>query len=129
MADRRMLRYLLSRQRHACSRDELLEAFWPDVAPDVARNRLQAAVSGLRRTLRETTDLHVIEYADGGYRLNPELRVDTDVEHFKQDLSAARRAERGGDLKAALAGYREAVDRYRGDFASDAPRAVDPAAP
>jgi DNA-binding SARP family transcriptional activator len=44
----------------------LLDAFWPDVAPDVARNRLQAAVSGLRRTLRETTDLHVIEYADGG---------------------------------------------------------------
>jgi DNA-binding SARP family transcriptional activator len=71
----------------------------------------------------------VIEYADGGYRLNPELRVDTDVEHFKQDLSAARRAERGGDLKAALAGYWEAVDRYRGDFASDAPQAVDPAAP
>jgi DNA-binding winged helix-turn-helix (wHTH) protein len=35
MADRRMLRYLLSRQRHVCSRDELLDAFWPDVAPDL----------------------------------------------------------------------------------------------
>ena len=78
MTDRRVLRYLLSRQRHACPRDELLDAFWPDVAPDVARNRLQAAVSGLRRTMRETTDLHVIECAYGGYRLNPELRVDTD---------------------------------------------------
>lgn len=116
-----VLRYLLSRRGHTCTRDELLDAFWPDVGPDVARNRLLVAVSGLRRTLREITNLQVIEYANGGYRLDPELRVDVDVEHFEQDLSAARRAERGGDLKAALAGYRETVDRYRGDFASDAP--------
>jgi DNA-binding SARP family transcriptional activator len=96
MAGRRVLRYPLSRQRHACSRDELLDAFWPDVAPDGARNRLQVAVSGLRRTLRETTDLHVIEYADGGYRLNPELGVDTDVEHLEQGFVGCppRRARR-----------------------------------
>jgi DNA-binding SARP family transcriptional activator len=77
----------------------LLDAFWPDVAPDVARNRLQAAVSGLRRTLRETTDLHVIEYADGGYRLNPELRVDTDVEALRSSicrLPPRRRLSGGG---------------------------------
>jgi DNA-binding SARP family transcriptional activator len=51
---------LLCRRRHTYSRDELLDAFWPDIAPDVARNRLQIAISGLRRTLREVTNLHVI---------------------------------------------------------------------
>lgn len=71
---RSVLRYLLSRRRHTCSRDELLAVFWPDVAPGAVRNRLQVAVSGLRRTLREVTNLHVIEYAEGGYRINPGLR-------------------------------------------------------
>lgn len=40
-----VLRFLLSRPQHRCSRDELLAEFWPDVAPEVARNRLQVAVS------------------------------------------------------------------------------------
>ncbi len=116
-----VLRYLLSRRRHTCSRDELLEAFWPGVAPDAARNRLQVAVSGLRRALREVTNLHVIEYAEGGYRINPEIRVDVDVERFEKTLSTARRAEQSGDLDRALIAYREALELYRGDFASDAP--------
>ncbi len=116
-----VLRYLLSRRRHTCSRDELLDAFWPEVAPDVARNRLQVAVSGLRKALREVTSLHVIEYAEGGYRINPELRVDVDVERFEKALSAARSAERCGDLDRALIAYRDAMELYRGDFASDAP--------
>lgn len=116
-----VLRYLLSRRRHACARDELLEAFWPGVAPDAARNRLQVAVSGLRRALREVTNLHVIEYAEGGYRINPELRVEVDVECFEKMLSTARRAERSGDLDRALTAYREATELYRGDFASDVP--------
>jgi DNA-binding SARP family transcriptional activator len=116
-----VLRYLLSKGRHTCSRDELLEAFWPGVVPGAARNRLQVAVSGLRRALREVTNLHVIEYAEGGYRINPELRVDVDVERFEKTLSTAHRVERSGDLDGALVAYREAMELYRGDFASDAP--------
>jgi len=116
-----VLRYLLSRRRHACSRDELLEEFWPDVTPAAARNRLQVAVSGLRRVLGEVTNLHVIEYADGGYRINPELRVSVDAERFEEALSRARDAERSGDPDGALVAYGEAIGLYRGDFASDAP--------
>jgi DNA-binding SARP family transcriptional activator len=116
-----VLRYLLSRRRHTCSRDELLEEFWPDVVPGAARNRLQVAVSGLRRALREVTNLHVIEYAEGSYRINPELSVHVDVKRFEETLLAARWAERSGDPDSALIGYREAIELYRGDFASDAP--------
>ncbi len=116
-----VLRYLLSRRRHACPRDELLAEFWPDVAPPAARNRLQVAVSGVRRALLEVTNLYVIEYADGGYRLNPELQVETDVGRFEAALSKARSAERSGDASVALAAYQEAIGYYRGDFASDAP--------
>ena len=116
-----VLRFLLSRPHHRCSRDELLAEFWPEVAPEAARNRLQVAVSGLRRTLLEVTRLQVIEYADGGYRINPELLVEVDVERFEGALSAARRAERSGTQESALPLYREAAELYRGDFASDAP--------
>ena len=116
-----VMRYLLSRRRHACPRDELLAEFWPDVAPSVARNRLQVAVSGVRRALLDVTNLHVIEYADGGYQINPELRVETDVGRFEAALSAARSAERAGDPPGALAAYRDAIGHYRGDFASDSP--------
>jgi DNA-binding SARP family transcriptional activator len=116
-----VLRYLLARPSHACSRDELLAEFWPEVAPEVARNRLQVAVSALRRALAEITRLPVIEYAAGGYRLNPELLVAVDVERFEEALASARAAERAGDAEAALVAYAKAVELYRGDFAADAP--------
>jgi DNA-binding SARP family transcriptional activator len=79
------------------------------------------AVSGLRRTLQGVPHLHVIEYVHGSYRINPELHVDVDVERFDQALTAARVAERSGAADRALAAYRDAIELYGGDFASDAP--------
>lgn len=117
-----VLRYLLSRRDHACSRDELLEEYWPSVpAGAAARNRLQVAISGLRRAFSDVTALNVVEYADGGYRINQELRVEVDVELFEQALCAAGAAERSGDREKARSTYHEAVALYRGDFAADAP--------
>jgi DNA-binding SARP family transcriptional activator len=116
-----VLRYLLARRQHACSRDELLEEFWPGVPACAARNRLQVAVSGLRRALRDVTALNVVEYADGGYRINQELRVEVDVELFERGLRAAGAAERSGDREEARKTYHDAVALYRGDFAADAP--------
>lgn len=114
-----VLRFLLARPRYACSRDQLIEEFWPDVGAGPARNRLQVAISGLRQGLRAITDLQVIEYAEGGYRIVPTLRVSVDVEQFEAALRvAAARADR---RDPALAAYREAVELYRGDFAADAP--------
>jgi DNA-binding SARP family transcriptional activator len=116
-----VLRYLLYRRRHACARDELLEEFWPDVPNAAARNRLQVAVSGLRRAFLDATALNIVEYADGGYRINPEFLVEVDAESFVQALRAAAAAERANDREAAKTAYREAFALYRGDFAADAP--------
>jgi DNA-binding SARP family transcriptional activator len=79
------------------------------------------AVSGVRRALLEVTNLYVIEYAEGGYRINPKLCVKTDVNRFEAALSTARDAEHAGDTQGALVAYQEAIGYYRGDFASDAP--------
>ena len=116
-----VLRYLLSRRQHSCARDELLEEFWPDVPTPAARNRLQVAVSGLRRAFVDVTALNVVEYCDQGYRVNPELQIEIDVERFERQLRTAEAADRAGDRDVARTAYQQAITLYRGDFAADAP--------
>ena len=116
-----VLRFILFRRRHGCTRDELLEEFWPDVSGAAARNRLQVSISALRRAFLPVTPVNIVEYAAGGYRINPDLTVIVDVESFDRALRVASSAERRGDRDAARAAYRRAVGTYRGDFAADAP--------
>ncbi|TCC48931.1 hypothetical protein E0H75_20425 [Kribbella capetownensis] len=116
-----VLRYLLSRRNHSCSRDELLEEFWRDVPASAARNRLQVAVSGLRRAFLEVTAINLVEYADGRYRINPDLHVEVDVETFEQGLRTAAAAERAHLHEEARTAYQQAIALYSGDFAADAP--------
>ncbi|MHC1561754.1 AfsR/SARP family transcriptional regulator [Actinomycetospora sp. C-140] len=116
-----LLRFLLARPGHVCARDELLAEFWPETAPDVARNRLQVVVSGLRRALGELAGTPVLEYVDGGYRIAADVRVETDTARFEEALEVAREAERAGDTARAAGAYQEMLDLYRGDFAVDSP--------
>lgn len=116
-----VLRYLLARAGRAASRDEILEEFWPDVDVAVARNRLQVAVSGVRRALRDITPAPVVEYRDGGYRIAPGVAVQTDVDSFEQWLVAGATAEADGRVHDALSAYRMAIGLWRGDYASDTP--------
>src|SRR4029453_4664899 len=116
-----VLRHLLFRRQHACARDELLEEFWPDIPAAAARNRLQVAVSGLRRAFLDVTALNVVEFADGAYRINPDLLVEVDVGNFDRALRAADAAERAGNADEARTAYRQAIPLYRGDFAAAAP--------
>jgi DNA-binding SARP family transcriptional activator len=116
-----ILRYVLSRPGHSASRDELLEEFWPDVEPGTARNRLQVAVSSVRRALREVTSTPILEYRNGGYGIDPGIELEIDTERFDKTLVHARAAEQARDTASAMALYRRAVTLYRGDFASDAP--------
>jgi len=116
-----VLRYLLYRRHHSCARDELLEQFWHAVPARAARNRLQVAVSGLRRAFADVTSLNVVEYSDGRYRLNPELLVEVDVETFEQGLTTAAAAERAHLSEEARTAYHQAIALYTGDFAADAP--------
>src|SRR5205085_7533433 len=46
-----IMRYLAGHARHRETVDALADAFWPDDEPDVARHKLQVAVSALRHSL------------------------------------------------------------------------------
>ena len=44
-----MLCYLITRMRFSATRDEILDALWPEMAPNVALNSLNQTVYFLRR--------------------------------------------------------------------------------
>jgi DNA-binding SARP family transcriptional activator len=98
-----------------------LEAFWPGVDPRVSRNRLQVAISSVRRSLGEVSNSALIVYSDGRYLVDQRSAITTDVDRFEAATRDGRNAEREGDVSGARAHYLEAVGLYRGDFAPDLP--------
>ena len=109
-----LLAYLALFPRHAHSREQIAEWFWPDQAPEDARNNLSTALSFLRRLL-EPTGIPagtVLQSDRVQIRLNPDA-VTTDAADFERFLEAARHAQNDAAKRDALA---EAMALYRGDL-------------
>ncbi len=115
-----IFRYLLTRANHRCPRDVLIEEFWPGADPCVARNRLQVAVSSLRRVIRRVTDQEVIEYCGEAYRISDRLELELDVDRFRNLVLHGRRAAAVGDRLTAIRLHEDAIRLYRDDLAPDA---------
>jgi hypothetical protein len=116
-----VLKYLLAQPKRASPRDVLLDLFWPSVSPDVARNRLQVALSGVRRSLEAVTEAQLIEYRDGTYVVGHSVDVERDIDQFEQCIKAGRRNEAEGNTELSINDFKEAVAVYRGDFLEDSP--------
>jgi DNA-binding SARP family transcriptional activator len=116
-----LLKYLLVHRDRPCSRDVLIDVFWPDVAPEQARNRFHVALSALRRGLRSFVETPVIVFEAGSYGLNPELDLRVDVDEFEKLLREGERALANGSTDRAIASYRQAVSLYRGDLLAESP--------
>ena len=74
----------LALHRHGATRDELLEALWPDQDPRKTRGRLYQATRDARRLLGE----NAITRTKENYRLDPEL-VTVDVNQLEDALATA----------------------------------------
>ena len=48
-----MLCYLLTRSKFSATKDEIIDAIWPEMAPDVAINSLNQTVYFLRRVFEQ----------------------------------------------------------------------------
>jgi DNA-binding SARP family transcriptional activator len=116
---REILAFLVFQSHHSATKEQLIETFWPGSDPDAAQNRLRVAISSLRRDLRAVTDAQIVEFHDGGYRIDPTCELELDVDRFEADAKAARKAEALGDEEAALAAYRRALGRYRADLLTE----------
>jgi DNA-binding SARP family transcriptional activator len=117
---RSVLKYLLVHRGRPVRKETLMETFWPGADPDASRNRLNVALSSLRRSLRPVVgDMPVVLHHEGTYRLNPALSPWVDVEAFEQRAAVGVKLHRSGDMAAASVALRDAVDLYRGAFVED----------
>jgi len=107
--------FLLSRPDFSATRDQVLDAIWPDLDPDVALNSLNQTVYFLRRVFEP-------EYKE---EVSPEyLHHDSDVLWLDRGLVSARSADCWALVRAASSEPApELVDRlsdaYRTKFALD----------
>jgi len=118
---RALLKYLLTHRDPWPPRDVLMEVFWPHATPEAARNNLNVALHGLRRTLRMATDIQVVVLQQGAYRLHPDLRLWLDVDEFERHVRTGRQLDAAGELAGALLQYELAAALYQGDFLADDP--------
>ncbi|HET6873273.1 MAG TPA: BTAD domain-containing putative transcriptional regulator [Acidimicrobiales bacterium] len=91
--------------------EQAIEGLWPEVDPDVGRNRLRTVLNRLRESVPEA--LH-----REGEMLALDPGVRSDLWEFHRDARRAI-ALAGGDPMAAVSMGRAAIARYRGDLLPD----------
>jgi DNA-binding SARP family transcriptional activator len=79
-----MLCFLLTRPRFSATRDEVIDALWPDLSPDVAVNSLNQTVYFLRRVFEPT----YVEDLSAGY-----VHHSSDVLWLDAELISSRSAD------------------------------------
>ncbi|MQA13147.1 MAG: AAA family ATPase [Pseudonocardiaceae bacterium] len=94
---------------HRMLRDRIVDALWPELAPDAGMANLHKAAHHARRALRGP---EAVVLRSGLVSLFPDARVDSDVMRFEE---AARTAMASGDRTVCAA----AADLYTGDLLPD----------
>ncbi|NLW78600.1 MAG: hypothetical protein GXY32_04200 [Ruminococcaceae bacterium] len=106
---------VLHREKFVSSR-KLISMLWADDLLTDPANVLKNAVYSLRKELcggESSTDSPII-YSTGGYRFDPAVELDLDVDGFSALCDRALAADGTPEERAALC--QQAVDTYRGDF-------------
>ena len=120
---RAIFKYMAIRRGQPVPKEVLMAVFWPEAGPDAARNNLNVAMHGLRKSLaRIEPDFAFVVFRQGSYSFNPELRLWVDAEAFERDIESAQAADQTActedmvaSLRSALATYHSALlvdDRY-----------------
>ena len=105
--------------------DEIVDALWPDTAPDRVLKQFWHPLGDLRTYFRgpDKEGLDVLEKVGEHYRPSP-VEIACDLWDFQGALGDAAHA---GTDEAARAALQRAVDAYRGDFLTgNAERWVEP---
>ncbi len=84
-------------------------------------SNLNVAVHNLRQALQKITDLTVIFFEEGSYRLASNLEIWLDVEEFDHCVKEGKQLETGNKLIAAIAEYEIAISLYQDDLLTDSP--------
>ena len=105
------------------SKERIVTELWPTLDMQRADRDFKVALNALNDALepdRTTRSLSVFIARHGAtYGLAPEANIRIDAEDFRDGLKTAARLE-NDDPNAAIDAYRDAIDRYAGDYLPDA---------
>lgn len=121
---RSILAYLLLNAGIVLSIERIIDAVWGQTPPDTARSQVHAAITAVRRILREAGAGDLLVTRPAGYVILPGPRQ-LDLEEFTEQVIAAQRE---GEGEAAVRRLRAALDLWSGqpladvsaDYVSDA---------
>jgi DNA-binding SARP family transcriptional activator len=119
---RSLLRMLLSEPGAPIHQEVIAEAFWPEAAPDAGARNLHAAVAALRRLVEPGAvrgGFRLIVREGPAYRFAPPSGSRIDVLDFDAAIALARTYRASGDLEAAEAALRQALECHRGDLLAE----------
>ena len=116
-----ILQYLAAHRQTPVHKDVLMTLHWPEADPDSARNNLNVAIHGLRKSLRNgSNDFSHILFENDSYLLNPEMDIWLDLEQFMAHFHAAQNALKRDQPQQALPELLAAELLYEGElFAED----------
>ena len=119
-----ILKYLAAnRQKGFIPREVLIEMLWPDDDIRKTGSRFNMAMSVLRKTLQPQLAPKkasaYIERKKDTHRLNGDITISIDAEHFSESLKSAKVVK--NNLQKALERYLLAESFYQGPFLEEAP--------
>lgn len=114
-----VFKYLLAHRQTTTPRELLVDLFWPHADAHAGRNNLNVALHGLRKDLSTATDVAIVIFESGGYRISSDLKIWLDVEEFERHVEAGQSLERVGVIELARAEYEAAISVYNGDYLAD----------
>ena len=115
-----LLKYFLLQRERPVPVEVLMDTFWRDEEPELARRSLYQAVYLLRQALQAAGgDGALVVSTHGTYGLDPTLAVWLDSDVFAQHVRSAVDLERRGSVPEAMAQYELAETLYGGDFLAE----------
>lgn len=108
-----IFKYMLF-HRGPVHREVLMDAFWPEEDPEVARRNLYQTIYLLRQAFAD--DVSYILCENSAYLLNPELTIWVDSDVFRNHYRRGKRFAAAGQVAEAMREFEAADNLYGGDF-------------
>jgi DNA-binding SARP family transcriptional activator len=116
-----LLHYLATRPRHAATRDEAIDALWPEAEAQAGLNSLNQAIYHLRRALDPNYDLALQEGVPTPYIRHEAEMVTVNLELVTFDSARLRSTLDGVRRRARVDQIDDLLDSYLGPFAVEVP--------
>lgn len=114
-----ILRYLVLQHPLPVHREKLMNLLWPHSSARSARNNLNVAMHGLRRSLEAGGPGPYVVFKDGCYGLASCLSIWLDVEEVRSAWDEGHALRQRCDEDAAERRFGQVVSMYRGELFAD----------